>query len=263
MTTSRLLLRRPQDRRRLWSTTSSTPTCDYVGSLLQLFFHCSVCLVVTMIYDPFTYKFLGCNGRCSASVAHPSPYSGIRVVLHSFLVWIFCCMALIGSMGVEKRRKLIVSCDWMASSCSFFVVCVACPYWLESPSGLAARTVSGLSHQAEVMCNSLLMKIETFWWLRFGLIGSIQWDFHRDFVDVIYEIPCGVCCSEIIVSVEIILHLPCFYREWYEWYSLNIMRWFVCNICATCELQVNTTGLRLFDYCITTCVSTCDAWSLM
>jgi hypothetical protein len=55
-------------------TISSTPTRDYVGSLLQLFFRCSPCLVVTTIYDPFTCKFPGCNGRCSASIAYPSPY---------------------------------------------------------------------------------------------------------------------------------------------------------------------------------------------
>jgi hypothetical protein len=151
----------------------------------------------------------------------------------------------------------------MASSHYFSIVCVACPYRLESPSGLAACTISGLSQQAEVMCNSLLMKIETFWWLIFGLIRSIGWDFHRDFVDVIYEIPCGVCCSDIIVLVEIILCLTYFYREWCEWYGLNIMWWSMCNICTTCELQVNTTRLRLFYYCIMTCVSTCDAWSLM
>jgi hypothetical protein len=152
----------------------------------------------------------------------------------------------------------------MASSRSFFIVCAACPYRLESPSGLATCTVSGLSQQAEVMCRSFLMKIETFWWLRFGLIESIWWDFHRDFVDAIYEIPCGVvvCCSDIIVSVVIVLHLTYFCREWCEWYGLNIIWWSMCNICATCELLVNTTRLRLFLYCITTYVSTCDDWSL-
>jgi hypothetical protein len=71
-------------RRRSWTTTSPTPTRDYVGSLPQLFFRCSARLVVTTIYDPFIFKFPGCNGRCSASAAYPSPYSGIRAVLHSF-----------------------------------------------------------------------------------------------------------------------------------------------------------------------------------
>jgi hypothetical protein len=37
-------------RRQSWSTTSSIPTCSYVGSLLELFFHCSAHLVV-MIHD--------------------------------------------------------------------------------------------------------------------------------------------------------------------------------------------------------------------
>jgi hypothetical protein len=110
-------------RRQSWLTTSSTSMHDYVGSLipyigslLQLIFHCATHLVVTMIYDPFTCKFPECNGRCRASVAYPFPSSGVRAVLCSFLVWIFCCMALIGSIGIEKRWKLIVSCDWMASS---------------------------------------------------------------------------------------------------------------------------------------------------
>jgi hypothetical protein len=35
------------------------------------------------------------------------------------------------------------------------------------------------------------------------------------------------------------------------------------DMCVTfvhaCMLQSNTNGLRLFHYCITTCVSTCDA----
>jgi hypothetical protein len=34
---------------------------------------CSARLVVTMIYDPFTSKFPGCNGRYSASVAYLFP----------------------------------------------------------------------------------------------------------------------------------------------------------------------------------------------
>jgi hypothetical protein len=141
---------------------------------------------------PFTCTFPGCNGRCSASVAYPLLYSGIRAVLCSVLVWIFCCTALIGSIGVEKMWKLIVWYDWMASLHSFSVVCMACPYRLESPLRLATCMISGLSQHLEVTCSSILMKIEIFWWLRFGLIVSIRWDFHWDYRDVIYEIPCGV-----------------------------------------------------------------------
>jgi hypothetical protein len=62
-------------RRRSWSTTSSTPMHYYIGSPLQLFFRCSARLVLTMIYDPFTCKFPGCNGRYSASVAYLLPYN--------------------------------------------------------------------------------------------------------------------------------------------------------------------------------------------
>jgi hypothetical protein len=39
-------------------TIFSTPTCDYVGSLLQLFFCCSARLVV-MIYDLLLTSILG------------------------------------------------------------------------------------------------------------------------------------------------------------------------------------------------------------
>jgi hypothetical protein len=45
-------------KRRSWSTTSSTPMRDYVGSLLHLFFHCSVHLVVT-IHDLLLTSILG------------------------------------------------------------------------------------------------------------------------------------------------------------------------------------------------------------
>jgi hypothetical protein len=64
---------KPARRRRSVLTTSSTPTCNYIRSLLQLFY-CLVRLVVTTIYDPFTCKFPGCNDRCSASIAYPFPY---------------------------------------------------------------------------------------------------------------------------------------------------------------------------------------------
>jgi hypothetical protein len=48
----------------------------------------------------------------------------------------------------------------MASLCSSSVVCVTCPYRLESPSGLAACMVSELSQQAEVtyVINLLVVK---------------------------------------------------------------------------------------------------------
>jgi hypothetical protein len=59
-------------RRRSWSTNCSTPTRDYVGSLLQLYFRCSVRLVVTMMYNPFICKFSECNNRYSVRVAYPA-----------------------------------------------------------------------------------------------------------------------------------------------------------------------------------------------
>jgi hypothetical protein len=62
-------------RRRSWSTTFSTPTCDYVGSLLQLFFRCSPRLVIT-IHDLLLTSILGWHSRCSACVAYPLPNTG-------------------------------------------------------------------------------------------------------------------------------------------------------------------------------------------
>jgi hypothetical protein len=62
-------------RRRSRSTTFSTPMCDNIGLMFQLFFRCSARLVVRTIYDPFTCKFTRCNGRCNTSVAYPLPYT--------------------------------------------------------------------------------------------------------------------------------------------------------------------------------------------
>jgi hypothetical protein len=57
-------------RQRSWSTTSSTPTHDYVGSLLHLFFHCLEHRVIT-IYDLLLPIILRWYDRSSASVAYP------------------------------------------------------------------------------------------------------------------------------------------------------------------------------------------------
>jgi hypothetical protein len=55
-------------RRWSWSTTSSTPTHDYIGSLLQFFFRCSTRLVV-MIHDLLLTNILGWHDISSASIA--------------------------------------------------------------------------------------------------------------------------------------------------------------------------------------------------
>jgi hypothetical protein len=65
-------------RRRSWSTTSATLMHDNIGSLLQLSFSCSACLVVT-IRDLFLTSILGWHSRCSASVAYPFPTNSPRV----------------------------------------------------------------------------------------------------------------------------------------------------------------------------------------
>jgi hypothetical protein len=64
-----------------WSTTSCTLTRDYVRPLLQFFFCCAACLVVT-IHDILLACFLGWHGS-STSVAYPYHYSGIRAILCS------------------------------------------------------------------------------------------------------------------------------------------------------------------------------------
>jgi hypothetical protein len=69
-------------RSRSWSTTFSTSTRDYVGSLLQLFFHCSTRLVVTFHYL-LLIGIIGWHGRSSASIACPLSYSGIKARLCS------------------------------------------------------------------------------------------------------------------------------------------------------------------------------------
>jgi hypothetical protein len=79
-------------RRRSWTTTSSTLMHYYVRLLLQLFFHCSACPVVT-IDDLLLASILGWHRRSSASVTYPFPYSGIRAVLHSS--WYESCTMVI------------------------------------------------------------------------------------------------------------------------------------------------------------------------
>jgi hypothetical protein len=81
---------------------SSTPTCDYIGSLLQFFFRYSAHLVIMTIYDPFTCKFPGWNGRYSASVAYPFPYIGIRAVLQSFWSGSFVAHLWLDQSGLRR-----------------------------------------------------------------------------------------------------------------------------------------------------------------
>jgi hypothetical protein len=69
-------------RMRSWLTTSSILTRDYVRSLLQLFFHYSMRLVVT-IHDLLLTSIIGWHGRSTASVAYLLPYTGIRAILCS------------------------------------------------------------------------------------------------------------------------------------------------------------------------------------
>jgi hypothetical protein len=82
----------PTRRRWSWSTTSSTLMCDYVGSLLQLFFYSPAHLVVTIHDLPLT-NILGWHGRSSASVAYPFPYNWVIVWSHCSVrsrMWWLC-----------------------------------------------------------------------------------------------------------------------------------------------------------------------------
>jgi hypothetical protein len=155
-------------RRRSWISTSFTPTRDYVGSLLQLYFYYSTCLVVT-IHDLILASILEWHSRSSASVAYPFSYSGIRAILCSS--WSGSCAMVIcdGFKGLEW----IATCDRMISSYSFSVMCATCLYRLESPSRLIVHIVSWLRQHIEVICSDLLLingidlvKIEPFWMTR-------------------------------------------------------------------------------------------------
>jgi hypothetical protein len=70
--------------RQSWTTTSSTPTRDYVGSLLQLFFHCSACLVVT-IHDLLVVCILRWHGRSSATTTENVISSGSKIPSEAIL----------------------------------------------------------------------------------------------------------------------------------------------------------------------------------
>jgi hypothetical protein len=110
-------------RRRLWSTTFSTPMRYCVGSLLQLFFRCTARLVVTIHYFLLT-SFLGWHDRYNASVAYSFLYIGTRAVLGRFMWWIYCCTTWLD----QSELKLIASCDWMISSHSMSIMCAICLY---------------------------------------------------------------------------------------------------------------------------------------
>jgi hypothetical protein len=67
-------------RRRSGMTSSSTLTCDYIGLLLQLIFHCSMRLVV-MIYNLLLTSMLGWHSRNSVSVAYPFPTTSVNSII--------------------------------------------------------------------------------------------------------------------------------------------------------------------------------------
>jgi hypothetical protein len=60
-------------RRWSWSTTFSTPICNYVGLLLQLFF-CYTARLVVMIHDLILVNFITWHSRNSANVVYLYPF---------------------------------------------------------------------------------------------------------------------------------------------------------------------------------------------
>jgi hypothetical protein len=133
-------------RRRSWSTTSSIPTQDYVGSLL----HLAVRLVVT-IHDLLLASILWWHGRSSASIpTHKSTVVSeppcIVLSLDHALWWYV--MVIRGWCGLRHVTERLV----------------------HTPSMLCVHIVSRLSQKIEVICSDLLLinvidlvKIEAFW----------------------------------------------------------------------------------------------------
>jgi hypothetical protein len=110
-------------RRRSWSTTSSIPTCDYLGSSLQLLFRCTMRLVVT-IYDLLLASFLGWHCRSSANVAYPFSYSGTRAILHGSWSRSWAIVICDGYKGWSGLRHVIEK----ISSYSLSVMYATCLY---------------------------------------------------------------------------------------------------------------------------------------
>jgi hypothetical protein len=143
MTILEVAARKPTRRRRSWSTASFTPTHDYVGSLLQLFFRYSARLVVTMIYDLFTCKFPLCNGRYNARVAYPLPYSSIRAVMRSFWSRSFVAWLWLDQSGLKRGGSWLCHVtEWLVRVLPLLYVQHVPTGWNHHRDELRARLVN-------------------------------------------------------------------------------------------------------------------------
>jgi hypothetical protein len=104
-------------RRRSWSTISSTPMRDYVGSLLQLFLHCPTRLVVT-IHDLLLSSILGWHSRSSTSVAYLYPYSGIIAKSKNIIFTIKQMAKCLSFTMVSSSRKNISLKELVGARCN-------------------------------------------------------------------------------------------------------------------------------------------------
>jgi hypothetical protein len=89
---------------------------DYVGSLLQLFFHYTACLVVR-IHGLLLTSILGRHNRSSTRVAYTYLKSGIRAALHSS--WSGFCAIVIcdGYKGLEWTATYDQKYEFMLPFC--------------------------------------------------------------------------------------------------------------------------------------------------
>ena len=152
------------------------------------------------------------------------------------LVWVDCIMMTV---------------DW-------FVFFLYCAHDLSIPAGITIWA----------NCANEKRLSRHIWLMWCGLLWCTYRDSQCDWLVKIWDIVNAPDrrCNLLIAAfhtptVEYVLCLTCFCRVWCEWYGLNIMWWSVCNDFCDMRVPVTTTGMRLFHYCITACVSTCDACS--
>jgi hypothetical protein len=152
-----------------------------------------VCPVVT-IHDLLLTSILKWPSRSSASVVYPYPYSGIRVILRSLRSGSIVARLHKINQGWSWLRHVI---EWLVHTPSLLCVQHVSTGW-NHHRGLIIHIISRLSQQIEVMCLSLLIKIETFWmaqiWGWFDQSNEI-------FIAIWYRfslsgLTVDVCCSD-------------------------------------------------------------------
>jgi hypothetical protein len=123
-------------RRRSWMTTSSTLTRDHVGLLLQLFFRCSACPVVT-IHDLLLASILWWHSRRSASVYMRSCIFDRPQRIYMFYFWKESSISLKEYSARQLPCQCSLSCiSFLKKRAPFFrrnrrekILCVWCRIW--------------------------------------------------------------------------------------------------------------------------------------